>query len=437
MLMRISVIFGTVVLWLFVLCASQVALAAIPPITVTSLSGGSNDGTGCTLRDAIQAVNTAMPVGQCIAGTAGSVVNTIILQVRAISFAHIDSHSAGAFLPALVAGRSLNIYGSSPSRTNLSASAMCGQSSGRFLEVHTGAALLVADVDFSCGFPLPSDALGGIGGAIANFGTFYLVRSHLFQNSAYTSHLTGAVYNHGSAIYTGPDAQFSANDVTFDSNVGGGALYVDTDPGNGSATIVNCAFVANQGSAIHNVGSLTVTNATFFNNDSVPGPGFSSQLVGAISNTAPGTLDLSFASIVNTSIAKTYFTELDIGPNSTARIKSSLFSTPPASALTTNCSVSSSATVSWSGVSISSDATCAGGSNLINTNPGVDGALADNGGPTQTLKLLSGSPAIHIDSDCLDTSATPVTTDQRGYSRPSSRCDAGAYEDTIFSNGFE
>ena len=61
--------------------------------------------------------------------------------------------------------------------------------------------------------------------------------------------------------------------------------------------------------------------------------------------------------------------------------------------------------------------------------PGIAG-LADNGGPTWTHALLSGSPAIDtaVDGECPD-------TDQRGFARPFdgdedmvATCDVGAYE---------
>ena len=62
---------------------------------------------------------------------------------------------------------------------------------------------------------------------------------------------------------------------------------------------------------------------------------------------------------------------------------------------------------------------------LQNTDPKLASALASNGGPTQTLALLDGSPAInHIPS-----SACSVSTDQRGVSRPQGpACDMGAFE---------
>ena len=50
--------------------------------------------------------------------------------------------------------------------------------------------------------------------------------------------------------------------------------------------------------------------------------------------------------------------------------------------------------------------------------------LADNGGPTETMALLAGSPAI----DAGDIESCAVT-DQRGVSRPQGEtCDIGAFE---------
>ncbi len=58
------------------------------------------------------------------------------------------------------------------------------------------------------------------------------------------------------------------------------------------------------------------------------------------------------------------------------------------------------------------------------------GILTDNDGPTQTHALQPGSPAINAGS-CTDISGEPITTDQRGESRPKpagGECDIGAYE---------
>ncbi len=58
------------------------------------------------------------------------------------------------------------------------------------------------------------------------------------------------------------------------------------------------------------------------------------------------------------------------------------------------------------------------------------GPLADNGGPTQTMALLSGSPAIDVIPTAQCTAFLgPNPTDQRGVSRPQgTACDIGAFE---------
>src|SRR5205823_870704 len=61
--------------------------------------------------------------------------------------------------------------------------------------------------------------------------------------------------------------------------------------------------------------------------------------------------------------------------------------------------------------------------------PGVDpllGLLADNGGPTQTIRLIFGSPAIDAGDPAF---LPPPATDQRGLPRVSgAHIDIGAYE---------
>ena len=64
------------------------------------------------------------------------------------------------------------------------------------------------------------------------------------------------------------------------------------------------------------------------------------------------------------------------------------------------------------------------------------GALADNGGATQSHLLTADSPAINAGNpaSCDDASATPLIGDQRGFTRPvdggtgSARCDIGSIE---------
>ena len=56
------------------------------------------------------------------------------------------------------------------------------------------------------------------------------------------------------------------------------------------------------------------------------------------------------------------------------------------------------------------------------------GPLQDNGGPTWTIALLPGSPALGTGS-CTDANGAPISVDQRGLPRPQvTGCDIGAFE---------
>jgi hypothetical protein len=93
--------------------------------------------------------------------------------------------------------------------------------------------------------------------------------------------------------------------------------------------------------------------------------------------------------------------------------------------LATNTPGNCSGDLSDLGHNLSSDGSCAftNTGSLNNTDP-LLGPLANNGGPTLTMALLPGSPAI----DAGDNSAAPPT-DQRGFPRPvGPAVDIGAYE---------
>jgi hypothetical protein len=97
-----------------------------------------------------------------------------------------------------------------------------------------------------------------------------------------------------------------------------------------------------------------------------------------------------------------------------------------------NCAATTSIS---NGFNLSSDGTCpfGGMGDLSNTDPML-GPLGNNGGPTQTMALLPGSPAIDSGnpSGCTDSLGNLLRTDQRGMPRPDKEdtggCDRGAYE---------
>jgi hypothetical protein len=91
--------------------------------------------------------------------------------------------------------------------------------------------------------------------------------------------------------------------------------------------------------------------------------------------------------------------------------------------------------VTSEGYNLSSDSTCNFDStgDLNNTDPKL-GQLGNYGGPTQTIPLHRGSPAIDSGdpSGCTDGQGHVLKTDQRGKPRAdkedSGGCDRGAYE---------
>jgi hypothetical protein len=92
-------------------------------------------------------------------------------------------------------------------------------------------------------------------------------------------------------------------------------------------------------------------------------------------------------------------------------------------------------TITSHGYNLSSDGTCnfTNSGDLNNTDPML-GSLQYNGGPTQTMALPLGSPAVDAGNPtgCTDGLGQLLKTDQRGKPRPDAEdaagCDIGAYE---------
>jgi len=240
-----------------------------------------------------------------------------------------------------------------------------------------------------------SDNTASVGGAIANdFGTVTVTSSTLSGNSAPDG---GAILNNSGAV-TIVNSTFSGNSAPGGGS--GGAI----DNGVGTVTIGASTFSGNAaqaGGAIgNNSGTVSITSSTLSGNSA-------SILGGAIYNVGPGG---------------------DIFSPATVRIGGSIVANSMGGG---NCY--NDGTITDAGYNLSDDSSCGFSSanhDLTNTNPQL-GPLASNGGPTETMALLSTSPAIDV-IPTSDVSLCPASgTDQRGYRRPDageSYCDIGAYE---------
>ena len=226
-------------------------------------------------------------------------------------------------------------------------------------------------------------------------------------------------YAYGGAIYV-QSGDFLMSNSTLANNLAQGGTPNSAERVAGSAL----------GGGMFNNGNAGILNCTIVNNTALGGiaslASAGNGLGGGIYNDN-GSMDLKHVTLVNNT-ARLGTGGLSINPvsrggcifstNGTVTLHNSILSRSPSGS---NCF----GIITDGGHNISSDASCnftAPGS-LNNTDP-VLGPLADYGGPTPTMALLAGSPAI----DAADTSSCPAT-DQRGITRPfGAGCDIGAFE---------
>jgi hypothetical protein len=185
----------------------------------------------------------------------------------------------------------------------------------------------------------------------------------------------------------------------------------------------SCTFEANTADQANGVGgaifnstasNLSVVNSTFTNNRAARG--------GAVLN------DGSTTEFYNSTIASNKGGGIALGRAAFSFADATLKNTIVAGNTGGNCGASSP-TNKWRdlGGNVSSDSTCPG----LVADPKLS-FLATNGGPTETMALRIGSPAIDHAVDCIGRNAKPLITDQRGYPRPQgSGCDSGAYEKAL------
>jgi Ricin-type beta-trefoil lectin domain/Chlamydia polymorphic membrane protein (Chlamydia_PMP) repeat len=237
--------------------------------------------------------------------------------------------------------------------------------------------------------------------SIAN-STFTGNRATLFGGGA----LVSAV---GTTRITGDT--FSAN-----SGPGGGAIDNDATVNITDSTFAGNTAGANGGGALQNFGRMTVTYSTLANNASPFGADMHNDPVAPASVTGP---------VYNPALRGRSLAALTQA--STFSVTASIVSGGISGA---NCSGSTPFTDG--GYNADSGTSCgflATSHSKNNANLNL-GPLAANGGPTRTMALPSGSPALNAIPPRTSGCAGP--TDQRGMPRPQGAgCDIGAYERTV------
>ena len=258
-------------------------------------------------------------------------------------------------------------------------------------------------------------ASGEGGGAITNYGGAQsTINSCTFNNN--TASDGGALMNFGyggsSGVFTVRNSSFNNNNA---SSYGGGAI----DSQLGTLTIVDCTLANNSaqgnGGGIESYDSnLTLRNCTLANNSAATG--------GGVFNASAGSGYPSHATVSNCTLSNNsapngggiYNDGTASGATASLTLNNTILFSTNATPGANLINAGSGASVTSQGYNLSSDnasgyLTAQG--DQVNIDPKL-GSLQDNGGPTQTMALLPGSPAWDKGKNF------NVTTDERGFPRP-------------------
>ena len=257
----------------------------------------------------------------------------------------------------------------------------------------------------------------------------------------------------GAALHTQGDVLVQHATLTGNHSGGEGGAINTVAPGMGTVTVEDSAITDNtaggSGGAIAAQGRVTITNSTLSGNTTVGSGGAIRAYDGATivnstlsNNTASGGggaisvenfLDLIFATVVDNSGAISDNLDFSAGTLFASFGSVVALRSPPVGS---NCLFEVDPGIHSSfGYNVDDDGSCDFGagpgdrSNFL-TALGL-GALANNGGPTQTRLPQTGSPLIDSIPNAACQTVAIITTDQRGLARPSppgGACDVGAVE---------
>jgi hypothetical protein len=357
------------------------------------------NGTDCLLVDAITAANTDTATGACAAGNSGADTITLLTDIT-LTAADNDEFD-GVGLPVIISPITIEGGGHTIARD-------AGAPDFRILYVNDDGALTLNNATISGG-----NSSTYAGGGILNRGMLILNNSTISGNTAPAS---GGLHNNvGTATLI--NSTVSGNTA---SNAAGG-IFNDLVA---TLTLINSTVsgntASNAGGGIHNQGTLTLINSTVSGNSATTGGGIYNR-VASLDPFLPGTVNLQRSLISGNSAAN--------GPEIYNQSITECHFDPLTDELICN---------NLTGTVISADFNLIGhdgnagtqnftpsGSDIVPSQPLsaiLDVTLANNGGPTLTHALVTGSPAV-------DAAPSGPATDQRGVARPQgSAFDIGAFE---------
>ena len=412
----------------------QLAVASAPQYLVTR-SDDPNPALAacapgdCTLRAAIKSANT----------TPGAVIVPAGTYAISLGSSGEDANNGGDF--DIRAG--MGIYGAGPGQTIVNAGNLDrafdidpsgGTASGRVTAIIADLAIINGGGPSFFGDGGAIRAYDSGGGNLSN--DFVALQRVKVSNSR--SQLNGGAMAL-SARGMIHDCEFSANYA----NSTGGALTLGPSFGGGDTTIdiVGTTIANNQapssfsgGGGIKSTARLRLTNSTVYANTS----GYHG---GGLYLTGTGNAELRSSTIAanvarsgGSGTANGGGLRIDGGTLNLANTLVANNTTGSGAGVADDCTAGGGTLgANYSLVRDGSGCVFGGTGNLSGSDPLLDAGLADNGGPTRTLALLAGSPAIDSGNPaaCLDRLGQALAFDQRGQGFPRSSgaaCDIGAYE---------
>jgi uncharacterized repeat protein (TIGR01451 family) len=358
--------------------------------------------------------------------------------------------SGGAALDGLGGGTVLTVdAGNTVAVTALTITNGNGSSAGGVLNLGT-LTLTSSTVSGNTATPGTSPNFGG-GGILNEAGRLTLTASTVSKNTASVGsgrNGAGGILSLGGSVTlknSTTSGNVATSNVNFSTAVGGISIGGFTSPA--SLELTDSTVSGNTGSALSDAfggilasgpaALVAVTNSTVSENSAsaTGGTGAFSSAVGGISNSG-GNLSLSFVTLAGNGVSEPNggFLPPVAGVSNffggTLTAASSVFANQTGGPNCYGFTAGSDATYNLD------DSTSCGFStannSLSNTDPLLDPAgFNDNGGPTQTIALQPGSPAINAIPNGTNGCGTTVINDQRGVSRPQGpACDIGAVEST-------
>jgi sugar lactone lactonase YvrE len=311
--------------------------------------------------------------------------------------------------------------------------AISGNNSSRSFTVNSGVTATLKNLTIKNG-------LSASGGGIANSGTLTIADSTFSNNNGSVGASDGgAIWNYGTLAIT---------KSTFTGNIArhGGGLWNYV----GTATISDSLFTGNTASGVGGglgnwatSGRMTVTNSTFTNNTSASTGGGMATGAGSIGTVANSTF-YNNSAVVGGAIyigrdwtggsALTLLNDTVSGNSASSSgggvYNDSVFNySNTIVANSTGGDCVNAWSLSTNTNNLVKDGSC---SPAVSGDPAL-GALANNGGPTQTMALQAGSPALGAGNAAACAAAPVSGLDQRGQSRPQgdTNCDIGAFESNV------